>query len=39
MIAEGKSINVTLIFSIARYDEVIEAYLSGLEALRELGRH
>ena len=31
MIAEGKSINVTLIFSIPRYDEVIEAYLSGLE--------
>ncbi len=31
MIAEGKSINVTLIFSISRYDEVIEAYLSGLE--------
>lgn len=33
MIAEGRSINVTLIFSITRYDEVIEAYLSGLEAL------
>jgi transaldolase len=33
MISEGRSINVTLIFSIARYDEVIEAYLSGLEAL------
>ncbi|MGH9263060.1 MAG: transaldolase [Acidimicrobiales bacterium] len=32
MIAEGRSINVTLIFSIDRYDEVIEAYLSGLEA-------
>jgi transaldolase len=31
MIAEGRNINVTLIFSIARYDEVIEAYLSGLE--------
>jgi transaldolase len=31
MIAEGKSINVTLIFSIPRYDQVIEAYLSGLE--------
>jgi transaldolase len=31
MIAEGRSINVTLIFSIDRYDEVIEAYLSGLE--------
>ncbi|MFN2503989.1 MAG: transaldolase [Acidimicrobiales bacterium] len=32
MIAEGRSINVTLIFSLDRYDEVIEAYLSGLEA-------
>ena len=29
--AEGLSINVTLIFSLARYEEVIEAYLSGLE--------
>jgi transaldolase len=32
MIAEGRSINVTLIFSLDRYDEVMEAYLSGLEA-------
>ncbi|MGQ0832839.1 MAG: transaldolase [Microthrixaceae bacterium] len=32
MIAEGRSINVTLIFSLDRYTEVIEAYLSGLEA-------
>ncbi len=32
MITEGVSINVTLIFSLARYDDVIEAYLSGLEA-------
>ncbi len=31
MIAEGRSINVTLIFSIERYAEVIEAYISGLE--------
>jgi transaldolase len=31
MIAEGRSINVTLIFSLARYAEVMEAYLSGLE--------
>ena len=31
-IAEGRSINITLIFSLDRYDEVIEAYLSGLEA-------
>jgi transaldolase len=33
MISEGRSINVTLIFSLERYGEVIEAYLSGLEAL------
>jgi transaldolase len=33
MIAEGRCINVTLIFSLERYAEVIEAYLSGLELL------
>ena len=33
MIAEGRNINVTLIFSLARYGEVIEAYLTGLERL------
>ena len=32
MITEGRSINVTLIFSLERYAEVIEAYLAGLEA-------
>src|SRR5438552_396121 len=32
MVAEGRSINITLIFSLARYAEVVEAYLSGLEA-------
>lgn len=32
MIAEGASINVTLIFGLARYAEVIDAYLDGLEA-------
>lgn len=31
MLAEGRSINVTLIFSIDRYAEVMEAYLAGLE--------
>ncbi|BAN02943.1 transaldolase [Ilumatobacter coccineus] len=31
MIAEGRSINVTLIFSLPRYEKVIEAYISGLE--------
>jgi transaldolase len=37
MTAEGRSINVTLIFSLARYAEVIEAYLAGLEALARRG--
>jgi len=37
MIAEGRNINVTLIFSLARYGEVIEAYLSGLERLVAAG--
>jgi transaldolase len=32
VIADGKSVNITLLFSLQRYDEVIEAYLSGLEA-------
>ena len=32
MIAEGHSINVTLIFSLERYEQVIEAYVAGLEA-------
>ena len=32
MIAEGRNINVTLIFSLDRYAEVMEAYLAGLEA-------
>ncbi len=32
MISEGRSINVTLIFSLDRYAAVMEAYLSGLEA-------
>ncbi len=37
MISEGRNINVTLIFSLPRYQEVIEAYLSGLEALAAAG--
>lgn len=37
MISEGRNINVTLIFSIARYAEVIEAYISGLEKLDAAG--
>jgi len=37
MISEACSINVTLIFSLERYEEVMEAYLSGLETLIEGG--
>ena len=32
MISEGVSVNVTLLFSVERYREVMEAYISGLEA-------
>jgi transaldolase len=31
LIAEGRNINVTLIFGLERYAQIIEAYLSGLE--------
>jgi transaldolase len=37
MIASGKNINVTLIFSLERYSEVVEAYIRGLERLVESG--
>jgi transaldolase len=33
MISDGRSINVTLIFSLERYRDVIEAYIGGLEDL------
>jgi transaldolase len=33
MIARGRNINVTLVFSLQRYAEVVEAYLRGLERL------
>lgn len=32
MLSEKRSINVTLLFSLERYSEIIEAYLAGLEA-------
>jgi transaldolase len=38
LIGEGRSINVTLIFGLDRYDEVMEAYLRGLETLVAAGR-
>jgi len=37
VIAAGISVNVTLIFSLERYAEVIEAYLAGLERAKDAG--
>jgi transaldolase len=37
MISRGRNINVTLIFSLQRYAEVVQAYLRGLERLVEGG--
>lgn len=37
LIGEGISINVTLIFSLERYSEVIDAYTSGLEDFEQTG--
>jgi len=37
MLARGRSINVTLIFSLQRYTEVVEAFQRGLERLVESG--
>ena len=37
-IAEGISVNVTLIFGEERYREVMDAYLTGLEQAKEAGR-
>src|SRR5947209_15214774 len=39
MIASGRNINVTLIFSLERHKEVMEAYIRGLERLVESGGH
>jgi len=36
-LAEGISVNVTLIFSLERYGEVMEAYLDGMERARAAG--
>jgi transaldolase len=36
-IAQGISVNVTLIFSIERYRDVMDAYLAGLEQARDAG--
>jgi transaldolase len=37
MISRGRNINVTLTFSLQRYEEVAEAYIRGLERLVEAG--
>jgi transaldolase len=37
MIAAGRSINITLIFSLQRHREVMEAYIRGIERLVEAG--
>lgn len=36
-LAEGISVNVTLIFSLSRYDEVMEAFLDGVERAHRAG--
>jgi transaldolase len=36
-LAEGISINVTLIFSLERYGQVIDAFMTGLEQAKEAG--
>ncbi|PNL17986.1 transaldolase [Micrococcus sp. FDAARGOS_333] len=38
VLAEGISVNVTLIFSLPRYREVVNAWMSGLEQARSRGR-
>ncbi len=37
VVAEGISVNVTLIFSVDRHIEVMDAYLAGLEAAKQAG--
>src|SRR5215212_1865163 len=37
VIGNGISVNVTLIFSLERYREVMDAYLAGLESARDAG--
>jgi transaldolase len=37
VLAEGISVNVTLIFSLERYGEVIDAFMAGLEQAKEAG--
>jgi transaldolase / glucose-6-phosphate isomerase len=37
LIGQGMNINVTLLFAVSMYEDVVEAYLSGLEALAQKG--
>ena len=37
MIADGRNVNVTLIFSLDRYEDVMEAYIAGLEERASAG--
>jgi transaldolase len=37
VLGQGISVNVTLIFGLGRYDEVMDAYLAGLEAAKAAG--
>ncbi len=38
LIADGISVNVTLLFSVSRYREVVEAYMHGLETRAKQGK-
>src|ERR1700722_11282711 len=38
LIGEGINVNITLLFSLARYREVIDAYIGGLEARMAAGK-
>lgn len=38
LITEGINVNVTLLFGIPRYRQIVEAYLTGLEARASLGK-
>src|SRR5512133_538926 len=38
LISEGISVNITLLFGLARYQDVAEAYIQGLEALDASGK-
>ncbi|MBI5865969.1 MAG: transaldolase [Planctomycetes bacterium] len=38
LIGEGVNVNVTLIFALDMYEQVMQAYLDGLRTLRESGR-